>query len=517
MSYRVLDYSVDNLRICFTEQAEGHHDNLILSKQHLLCLEDYFTHIDTKTIIVEEDYVNRDFLEDYSSYYVRSFKEYKRSCVRLHFFLNTITEKGFSDILEGQPNGITVSDLQENYQGFMVLKPLPTTIIGKTCLATYEHDNRRHFPVIRSYKANLFGIQLSIDSLAYQEQDSIVAACASSSIWSAFHGTGILFQHSLPSPVEITSWATKYFPFANRHFPNKGLTGEQMAIAIREVGLEPYLYNVQTYDTLKATTYAYLKGKIPVVLGFNIWDTQNNSPAQPATHKGKHAVTITGFSIGGAISGTFENINNLTLTSSKIDKFYVHDDQMGPFARMEFQGNVVHYDNQQLPCIETGWRDSNQGTGNIKASPDIIITPLYHKIRIPFEAVLKSINFFNGLFVPVLGKVPNFSLFEWDIFLSDIRDFKKDILDDVNIVPAEKKNILVQKFPKYLWRAIGLIGNNKKIEFVFDATDIDQGSFYHSTVIYDTIVESQYKVLLHGYDSNLMPDLTTKEAIESFQ
>lgn len=510
MSYSVLSYSVDNLRKCFTDQAEAH-DNVILAKRHLVCLEDYFDHLSAQTIIVEDDYVNRDFLEDYSSYYVRSFREYRRSCVRLHFFRNAISEDDFSGILEGNPKNASTIDLQNGYLGFMVLKPLPTTIIGKTCIATYSHEGKRFFPAIRKYKANLFGIKLSIDSLAYQEQDSIVAACASSSIWTAFHGTGILFQHSLPSPVEITNWATKYFPFANRHFPNKGLSGEQMAITIREVGLEPYLYNVQNYDTLKATSYAYLKGKIPIVLGFNLWDTTTNSDIDPAIHRGRHAVTITGFCKDGELSDTYEDVR-LSLTSSKINKIYVHDDQLGPFARMEFNSSFARFENSNIPCLETGWSDN----GSIKASPEILIIPLYHKIRIPFEAVLAAINFFNNLFIPIEIKFPNFSLFEWDIFLSDIRDFKNDILTDSVIEFSEKKRILTNKFPKYLWRAIGLIDNTRKIEFVFDATDIDQGSFYHSKVIYDQPTNDQYKVILDNYDANPIHNLTTKEILESF-
>ncbi|WP_053978171.1 hypothetical protein [Mangrovimonas xylaniphaga] len=512
MAYKVLEYSAENLKRCFSDQAEAH-DEIIFSKRHLACFEDYFAHIQIATIIVEEDYVNRDFLEDYSSYYVRSFKEYKRDCIRLHFFKNEITSDDFSNILKGgEGSEILTEQLQLNYRGFMVLKPLPTTIIGKTCISTYDHDGRRYFPSIRTYKANLYGIPLEVKSLAYQEQDSIVAACASSSIWSAFQRTAVLFQHSLPSPVEITNWATKYFPFANRHFPNKGLTGEQMAIAIREVGLEPFLYNVRDYDRLKASTYAYLKGGIPVVLGFDLWDLSDDVPRQ----RGKHAVTITGYSVGGDVTNSYDVVEELQLTSSRIDKLYVHDDQIGPFARMVFGGSKIMTRRGECLGLDTSWLDGNNHEDNIKATPDILIIPLYHKIRIPFETVLASVNLFNSLFILVAEKVPNFNLFEWDIYLSDIRDFKNDILSDDKLCPDEKEFILTAKYPKYLWRASGKIGDECKLEFIIDATDIEQGSSFLSRISYDKIVEKQYKVLLHGFDSNIVSDLTVKEMIESF-
>lgn len=517
MSYQVLEYTDEHLISCFTSVAEAH-DNIILAKQHLTCFKNYFSHIKIKTIIVENKYVNREFLEDYSSYYVRSFKEYKRDCVRLHFFSIQITPEEFSSILKGEPVGPNVKDLQDNYKGFMVLKPLPTTIIGKTCLSTYEDLTSRIFPTIRTYKANLFGIQLSVESLAYQEQDSIVAACASSSIWTAFHGTGILFQHSFPSPVEITNWATKYFPFANRHFPNKGLSGEQMAIAIREIGLEPYLYNVEGIDRLKATAYAYLKGKIPVVLGFSLWDTNSNTALTPARYRGKHAVTITGYNEGGKLSSRFEDITDLSLSSSKIDKFYVHDDQVGPFAKMSIEKNDVYYSiHKKTECLETTWEDSNRKIGNVKATSEILIIPLYHKIRIPFIAVLKAVNFFNSHFIPHVVAVPKFTLFEWDIFLADIKDFKNEILNEEFLDKDLKEKILTTQFPKYLWRAIGKINDEKKMEFVFDATEIDQASFHLMTINYDSIIEQQYRLLLDSYDSSLMSNLTAKKMIESYQ
>jgi len=509
MAYQVFDYSIETLKNCFSNQAQAH-EAIIHSKQHLVCFERYFEHINVKTIILEENYISRDFLEDYSTYYVRSFKDYKKTCVRLHFFNIRITESDFTKILEGNSTSLTVNNIQDSYVGNMVLKPLPTTIIGKTCIETYEANQKRYFPAIRKYEFNLFGIPLTVNTLAYQEQDSIVAACASSALWSVFQGTGMLFQHSIPSPVEITKWATKYFPFTNRHFPNKGLSGEQMAIAIREIGLEPYLFNVNSFDALKATVYAYLKGKIPIIFGFGLWDISDS--AKPRNF-GKHAVAITGYALGENISNSFNGINNLTLTSSKIDKIFVHDDQVGPFAKMEFGEFLI----DNVNCLDTTWKDKQQTIGNIKATPEIIILPLYHKIRIPFEAILEAINPFNELCKAINNYNSEFPIFEWDVFLSNIKDLKGDIMNDPIITPPYKRGLLIRDFPKYLWRAIALINGEKKLEFVFDATDIDQGSFFHTTIVFNTSVESQFQIITPYIDTNKIDNLTTKAMLDSFK
>ncbi len=66
-------------------------------------------------------------------------------------------------------------DLQDGYLGFIVVKPLPRTIIGRTCLKTYDSKGgTRHFPIVRRYPVHLFGIPLRVETLAFQEQDQAV-------------------------------------------------------------------------------------------------------------------------------------------------------------------------------------------------------------------------------------------------------------------------------------------------------------------------------------------------------
>lgn len=526
MTYEVLKYSIDNLKQCFVDAAYEGSENQIQNKHHFVCFENYFKTIKTQTIVVEKNYINREFLEDYASYYARSFNNYERKCTRLHFFGVNFTEDQFRQALRNDGIGFQAHNLQnEGYHGFIVLKKLPKTIIGKTCLKTYSSEGFRYFPSIRKYKVNLFGIPLDIKSLAYQEQDSIVAACASSAIWSALHGTGILFQHSLPSPVEITRSATKHFPFSNRHFPNKGLTPEQMALTIREIGLEPYLYNAETYDKLKATLYAYLKGKIPVILGFEVWDTNNNTPAKPAKLLGRHAVVIGGYSLNSPLDNEFDGISNLSLTSSRINKIYVHDDQIGPFAKMEFKGLRIQINRDTaIQGIDTTARDAKKNNDRIKALPDMLIIPLYHKIRIPFGQVLNSINRFNKLLDDInddLNKEPDnpkIEMFEWDIYLTKIQDFKNEIFGDSLIVGDKyKEGILTQEFPRFIWRAKGLRSGNRIIEFIFDATDIDQGDYFMNLIVYDFAALKQMKLLFFSYDLSNLNDLNLSKMIFQIQ
>jgi hypothetical protein len=450
------------------------------SKTHIRYFDKYLTALKAVTVVCEYNYIDRDYIEDYAAYYVRTFHEYKRKCCRLHFFSNKFTKDKFARLLKGEDvKGFDTQDLQEHYLGFIVIKPLPQTVFGKTCLKTYSEDDKRQYPIIRTYKANLFGIDLRVKSIAYQEQDKIVAACASSAIWSAFQGTGLLFQHSIPSPVEITKAATKNFPHANRHFPNEGLTAEQMAQAIRNVQLEPYLVDCKTenYDNLTSTIYAYLKGKIPMIFGFHIFHPDEKDVLQ---NIGQHAVTVTGMSLQGD-KKKFHN-DDFYLKSSRINKIYVHDDQVGNFAKMELDGTTVLFKDKDKQAITL--TSSFRGTEKAKAIPKVIVVPLYHKIRIPFNSILKIVLKLDELIKAVGKAIKAPTDWEWDIFLVEVSDFKRDIRES-HLEKQKKYEILTQELPRYMWRAICCINNERKYELLFDATDIEQGKLILRVIDYD--------------------------------
>ena len=226
-AYSVRDYSNDQL-IDLLSQHPGTSREIVCNRSHAGYLAEYFgpSGTNAKTILVENEYIDRDFLEDYSSYYVRCFRDYASTCKRLHFFAVKITEAMFDAWLRGEASAQFQKQLQKSYIGFIVVKPLPKTIIGRTCLKTYPDDNNRlYFPALRTYKVNLFGMPLEItDTLAFQEQDSVASACATSALWSTFQATGKLFQHRIPSPVEITKAALVRFPMDERDLPNHGLS-----------------------------------------------------------------------------------------------------------------------------------------------------------------------------------------------------------------------------------------------------------------------------------------------------
>ncbi len=489
--FDVFPYSIDRLKKILSDKS-GASSYLINRKYHIGYFESYFDKLEAQTIVVEYKYIDHDFLEDFAGYYVRCFNDYSRKCVRLHFFTVGFCLENMISLLQGNHSSITNAVLKNHYLGFLVIKPLPQTIIGRTCLCTYPLEDFRFFPSLRIYKANLFGISLSVETLAFQEQDEVVAACATSALWTAFHGTGKLYQHSIPSPVEITKTAvekrTADLHYESRTFPNRGLIINQMAHAIKRVGLEPYTISViNDLYLLKSTLYAYLRGKIPVLFVVDLWEVTKELKVR--SNKGKHAVTITGYSLKP--SDQFSHFEKrVNLKSSRIDKIYVHDDQVGPFARMDFDNLKVNSTDQQNHRSEfesLTWQSENV---SIRALPDILLVPVYNKIRIPFEVVQNAVAYFDFILDKIRQEnfTPPTLRIEWDIYLTTVNDFKEDIFSSKFIDGEKRKEILTRDLPRFLWRATALLGDKLIFDFLFDATDIEQGDFLKVAIEYDEVV-----------------------------
>lgn len=482
--FEVVPYDIATLCRLLAEKAHAS-QTVINGKTHAEYFKSYFSHLDAQTIVVENDYIDRDFLEDFAAYYVRCFHDYERKCTRLHFFRHAFSEDEFVELLSGRTNALGVDQLQASYLGFVVVKPLPRTVVGRTCLRTYSDDTERSYPITRKYGANLFGIELTVETLAFQEQDSVVAACATSALWSAFQGTGILFQHAILSPVEITKAASIHFSSSSRNLPNTGLTAEQMAHAIRSVGLEPLALRAQDPFVFKNTLYAYLRGRVPILMLVTLFDVSQSPPI----FMGKHAVAAAGYRLSPQQSTT-TGPGGYISAACHIDRVYAHDDGVGPFARMEFTPQplaiTANGQNFSLMSLTTSWPNIAGFSGTVNAVPDIILVPLYHKIRIPFSLVQDAVIQFDS-FVESLRQqqfLPLSERLRWDVFLTTVGDFKKDVLATSGLDPDLRLDTLSSCLPRFLWRATAECAGVRVLDLLFDATDIEQGHYFVEAVKY---------------------------------
>ena len=421
-------------------------------------LHRYLDRLGAATLVVEEHYTDGDYLDDYANYYVRSFRDYARRCKRLHFFSTGFDSGSLREMLRGR----SYEALQANYLGFSVIRPLPNAIFGRTVLKTYPESVTRKYPATRPYAANLYGAELTVDSLAFQEQDTVVAACATVALWSAFQKTSELFGSRRPTPAEITRLATAS-TFHSRPMPSRGLSLAQMARAIKDVGLEPEVIEARPGVPMLSLIYGYLTFGIPVVLGIEI------------EGHGAHAVTVTGYSLTDSLHLTYEHENPPHLEPNRIglriDQLFLHDDGFGPFVKVATvaqklpvkQGSVIRFEGTwNLPSA------NGKKPKPAKLVPLYAIVPTYHKIRLTFLDVQPWIVGINSV---ALQTMANRSASEWETCLISNSQLKHAV-KDWGLGQAKLEEMLYKPLPRFLWRATLRISRAPALELIFDATGI---------------------------------------------
>lgn len=410
----------------------------------------YLEAIETKTMVVERGYTDGDYLDDYANYYVKAFRDYPRRCTRLHFFSGAFDLRRFREVALG---GQEPAELQEAYQGFVVVRPLPNAVIGRTVLATYPPDGgRRNYPAIRRYQAHLFGIPLTVESLAFQQQDTVLAACATVALWSAFHKTADLFGTKLATPAEITTAATEK-TFTSRPLPSRGLTLAQLASGVRYVGLEPELLVCGPEVPLASLLYGYLEYGIPVVLGLEV------------VGHGLHAITVTGYSLQSARCRAVETAytDEPKRIGLRIDELYVHDDGFGPFAKIEIRDKAPAP--ERCACLLEGtWTDT--GGTSVELIPKWMVVPAYHKIRLTYMDLQPWIW---GIDLVARHIAADPDDLEWRIRLTDTNRFKAEI-KSWGLPDAETESRVFRQYPRFLWHASLYHQEDPLLELIMDST-----------------------------------------------
>ena len=469
--FAILAFNEDNLAKALSNNLTS--PSKIKEKRHYRYFWDYLGNhyedsLHVKTIVIEHDYISKSYLNDYSNFYSSTFTPYDRLCKRVHFFSTPFRKNRFVEAIKDHSHPIW-----KEYQGYIVIKPLPYMTIGATLLETFKKTDShiRRYPVTKDYTINLFGKELKINTLAFQEQDSVVGACASCALWCAFHKTASLFITHVPSPSDITKSARNSFQNSGRTYPSKGLDHYQIGNAIESVGLVSELRNRLkrfTPEYIKSFIYAYARMGLPVLLGLSFKD-------------GDHLITVTGYK--EEIDSGFTRRKSMALKASKIERFYAHDDQVGPFTKIKIEKDGT---------LTTSWRVSPDKDEMRTARPVSICVPVHSKIRLTFENVYTKSRFLDFFFLKSFPKVA----IAWDIFLCLSNNYKKETMISTTLSESTKYSLATIPLPKYVWIARGIVKGKTVIELLFDATQIATSESCIKINVHDDSLKSVFAVAL---------------------
>ncbi|HEY9205451.1 MAG TPA: hypothetical protein VIO58_05970 [Candidatus Methanoperedens sp.] len=407
----------------------------------------YLSEINAKTVVVEEKYIDKDYLIDYAKFYARSFNIDEKSTIRLHFFSEVFSNYDFQKILiEGEIEKFET--LNKSYLGFVVMKPINDEdgnfLVGRTILKTYpsEVDPGQEYRVYNTdtYQASLFGIPLKIESLPFQTQDKAVGACATTACWIALHPLNVLFGTQKESPFEVTEKSVSFASLEERNFPNStGLSLLQMKSYFNLMGLETEFINIEKIqkkfielisekdDIVADAVRAYTKMKLPVIAALKLEVEKDIYD--------KHAVIISGYRHNNGI----------------LKELYIHDDTIGPYSRAKPKKNFTSLNNEWL------------NRGYKKVLVEKLMIPVYPKIRLSFDSIYY-------LFLKSKRKLEiRHEKITPELFLIELNQYKEFLSKQMF---KDKMKILCKPFPRYLWIIRGYINGKLLTDVVFDATSV---------------------------------------------
>ena len=332
------DYSKDNFLDLFGPRT-----------RQTLYLERYISELRAKIVLREPNYFDRDYLAEFASFYSVSSKGYPNICERLHFFSEKVSRRTLIAASGGSPKA--QKRLQDAYLGFIVKRPIPAAPLGRTVLKWYPDDFAETTPRVpassRKNFVHIAGVELYVEGLAWQQQDSGVGACATVSLWSMLQSSAFDDHHAIPTTADITQAAHKRHSFGTRMFPSKGLNIYQVYEVINERDLVPLITEGDVKDThgrtigfskdrFASTCAAFIRSGYPVLIVGRL-----------RTSGGEvgHAICNVGFRSRIPSAG---DPSIPDLAESNLKFLYVHDDNLGPNVRVKIDEDTKIIQNDSM-------------------------------------------------------------------------------------------------------------------------------------------------------------------------
>ena len=209
---------------------------------------------DNLTVIVEENYIDKQYRDCYYSYYSQKYCYYERECVRLTFFDEKLDN---DDLIEKDDAYLT-----NHLVGTIVLRPLHIGNIGLTLL------NPRKLKVdgyirVAEYTFMTFGRKLCVSAFPFSSQDGDVMTCAENALYNLINYYGTRYSdYRAFSPGEISSHLE--VATSERVFPSGGVRLLDLAKVLERAHLYPTLYKYDQYeDSFDDIMISYCESGIP--------------------------------------------------------------------------------------------------------------------------------------------------------------------------------------------------------------------------------------------------------------
>lgn len=211
------------------------------------------------TVLVEPNYIDKDWRSEHSAFYSKAFKAYQGVTDRLHF-LALDEGRGLEAISS------SISKASFDYVGYSIMRPLPWAPVGRTMLRP-PRPLLGKVQCIATDIVHLYGVRLEVSGSPFISQDSQLTRCAHAVAWQAAYLHHLRFGSPRITSASIAASASLDI-VESRPVPSNGLGRSQLGHVLRAAGIAPIVHNAATLpqtETIGSVARRYLLAGFPII------------------------------------------------------------------------------------------------------------------------------------------------------------------------------------------------------------------------------------------------------------
>jgi len=381
-------------------------------------------------LVAETNYIDKVYRDSYYHYYSSKLSNYKRNCVRISLFAGEIKMEEFRDEAFHHK-------LQDQYRGFIVLRPNEPHIIGRSVVSPLALQDTDFNCCTATFDNTVNSVKLKVDGFPHSSQDTETLACAETTLWALmeyYSHRYAEYRPTLPSKIIHTLNRVSF----ERQIPSKGLNVQQLSYALKEFGFGARIYSKDQYgEDFELLLSCYVESGIPLIIAME------NRPEGTIGHSllcvGHEKVTSDMIEKLSEVPIAKEVLRETAKKSNIIfydydsvsKKFLFVDDNFPVYQKAYLNTPAAHYSGNWHNCVIS-----------------YFIVPLYPKIHLEaFEAK----NFVSQFLVT--GPVPlqNNTNVLVRTYLASSRSFKDKLAINKSFSGDIRDIILEMAMPKFIW------------------------------------------------------------------
>ena len=343
---------------------------------------------DLVTMIIESDYVDRQYRDSYYSYFSQKYSDFERNSLRLAFFEGEVKCTDFMS---------NITKLKQNLLiGTIVLRPLKVGNIGHSLLNPQKLKIKGYVQTCE-FKIMICGRKFFVRAFPYLTQDNETMTCAETALFNLIRYYSEKYcEYRILMPSEILKILedSSY----ERVLPSQGVNDSCMAKVLQAGHLHPrlYLFADEDEESFEELFYAYVESGIPFILGLPqhavICVGHGSVDFKIDHHKLSEIVT----------HDIFEGKKRYYIcTGQLVDEYIFMDDNQAPYVMSTIDKLTIrYYENNNM-----SYKDYEEEISGRNIENDLGNTQLQKQATDTEDTILETKKRFDSLLVPLYKRV----------------------------------------------------------------------------------------------------------------